>query len=120
MIVCGVPLYQSEVSPPHTRGVIVGVHGALLCTGYSVAGWVGYGCYSYTGQFQWRFPLAVQCFAPTMVLLGLFFIPESPRWRKWFARLAWSVRGTLTNQSCRSGPPRQTRSSLQEYGVAAP
>ncbi|OAP64182.1 hypothetical protein AYL99_00154 [Fonsecaea erecta] len=80
MIVCGVPLYQSEVAPPHTRGVFVGAHGALLCTGYSVAGWVGYGCYSYTGQFQWRFPLAVQCFAPLMLLGGLFFIPESPRW----------------------------------------
>src|ERR1700753_232559 len=80
MIVCGVPLYQSEVAPPHTRGVFVGVHGALLCTGYSVAGWVGYGCFSYTGQFQWRFPLAVQCFAPMLLLAGLFFIPETPRW----------------------------------------
>ncbi|KIW84807.1 hypothetical protein Z517_00195 [Fonsecaea pedrosoi CBS 271.37] len=80
MIVCGVPLYQSEVSPPHTRGVFVGAHGALLCTGYSVSGWVGYGCFKYSGQFQWRFPLAVQCFAPLMLLCGLFFIPESPRW----------------------------------------
>jgi len=80
MIVCAVPLYQSEVSPPHSRGLLVGVHGVSICCGYSTAGWVGYGCFSATGQFQWRFPLAVQCFAPILLIGGLWFIPESPRW----------------------------------------
>lgn len=82
MILCSVPLYQSEVSPPHSRGVLVGIHGVWICCGYSTAGWVGYGCFSYTGEFQWRFPLAVQCFAPILLIIGLWFIPESPRWCK--------------------------------------
>lgn len=81
MILCSVPLYQSEVAPPHSRGVLVGIHGVWICCGYSTAGWVGYGCYYYTTAFQWRFPLAVQCFAPVLLLAGLWFIPESPRWR---------------------------------------
>ncbi|KAF2092375.1 general substrate transporter [Rhizodiscina lignyota] len=80
MILCSVPLYQSELAPPHSRGVLVGIHGVWICCGYSTAGWVGYGCFYYTTAFQWRFPLAVQCFAPIMLLIGLFFLPESPRW----------------------------------------
>lgn len=87
MVLVCVPLYQSEVSPPHTRGLIVGIHGVSLCCGYSISGWVGYACFSYSGQFQWRFPLAVQCFAPIMLLIGIFFIPESPRWRKLQTRI---------------------------------
>lgn len=29
-----VPLYQSEVSPPHNRGLMVGFHGVLVTIGY--------------------------------------------------------------------------------------
>jgi MFS family permease len=82
MILCSVPLYQSEVSPPHSRGVLVGIHGIWICCGYSVAGWVGYGCFYYTTAFQWRFPLGLQCLPPVLLFIGLRFIPESPRWRK--------------------------------------
>jgi hypothetical protein len=28
------PLYQSEVSPAHSRGRMVGSHGFMLCVGY--------------------------------------------------------------------------------------
>ncbi|KAK5322079.1 hypothetical protein LTR93_006317 [Exophiala xenobiotica] len=80
MILCSVPLYQSEVSPPHSRGVLVGIHGIWICCGYSVAGWVGYGCFYYTTAFQWRFPLGLQCLPPVLLFIGLRFIPESPRW----------------------------------------
>ena len=34
------------------------------------------------GGSQWRVPLAIQC-VPTLILgVGVFFIPESPRWCK--------------------------------------
>jgi hypothetical protein len=62
--------------------VLVGIHGVWICCGYSVAGWVGYGCFYYTTAFQWRFPLSLQCLPPVLLLIGLWFIPESPRWRK--------------------------------------
>ena len=35
-----VPLYQSEISPPKIRGLLVGMHGVLLCVGYTLASWV--------------------------------------------------------------------------------
>jgi hypothetical protein len=45
--------------------------------------WIGYGFYYVdAGGAQWRVPIAIQC-VPTLILgIGVFFIPESPRWRK--------------------------------------
>ncbi|RGP78260.1 hypothetical protein FLONG3_3575 [Fusarium longipes] len=74
------PLYQSEVSPPHSRGLLVGLHGVFICTGYSLAGWVGYACYNLKGDIQWRLPMAIQVIPPALLLAGVYFLPESPRW----------------------------------------
>jgi MFS family permease len=35
------PTYFSEVSPPHSRGLMAGSHGSDINIGYAVAGWVG-------------------------------------------------------------------------------
>ncbi|KAL4780340.1 major facilitator superfamily domain-containing protein [Aspergillus varians] len=40
-----VPLWQSEVAPPHSRGLLVGLHGVSILFGYSLSSWVGYGFY---------------------------------------------------------------------------
>ncbi|OAP65620.1 hypothetical protein AYL99_01592 [Fonsecaea erecta] len=80
LIVGSVPLYQSEVSPPHSRGLLVGLHGVLLALGYSLAGWIGYACYAMKGNMQWRLPLGIQCVPPGLLLLGIYTLPESPRW----------------------------------------
>lgn len=55
ILVTLVPLYQSEVSPAESRGLMVGLHGVLIGFSYSLTGFVTYGCYfaSY-GQFQVR------------------------------------------------------------------
>ncbi|OQV08812.1 hypothetical protein CLAIMM_13028 isoform 2 [Cladophialophora immunda] len=76
-----VPLYQSEISPPRIRGWLVGMHGVLICVGYAVASWVGFGFYFVNASgAQWRIPLAIQCFPPLFLSLGVLFLPESPRW----------------------------------------
>jgi MFS family permease len=55
VLVTLVPLYQSEVSPPESRGLMVGLHGVLIGFSYSLTGFVTYGCYfAPYGQFQWR------------------------------------------------------------------
>ncbi|OAL28691.1 hypothetical protein AYO20_09415 [Fonsecaea nubica] len=77
-----VPVYQSEISPPHFRGFLVGQAGVFSAGGYSLASWVGYGCFfaSDKGTFGFRFPISVGCML-AVVMLGLsFIIPESPRW----------------------------------------
>ncbi|KAF7563903.1 hypothetical protein G7046_g210 [Stylonectria norvegica] len=76
-----VPLYQSEVSPPRTRGRMVGTHGFLVVVGYNLAAWTGLGCYYETNaHIQWRLCLAMQVVAPLILGLGSGLIPESPRW----------------------------------------
>jgi hypothetical protein len=40
-----VPLYQSEVSPAESRGLMVGLHGVLIGFSYSLTGFITYACY---------------------------------------------------------------------------
>jgi MFS family permease len=76
-----VPLYQSEIAPPRIRGWLVGMHGVLICVGYAAASWIGLGFYFVDASgAQWRLPLAIQCFPPLFLALGVLFLPESPRW----------------------------------------
>ncbi len=81
ILVTLVPLYQSEVSPAESRGLMVGLHGVLIGFSYSLTGFITYGCYfAPYGQFQWRFPLSVQLIPVIILFVGSFFLPESPRW----------------------------------------
>ncbi|KAJ5738508.1 hypothetical protein N7493_001663 [Penicillium malachiteum] len=74
-----IPIMQAEISPPASHGFLVGQHGVILVLGYTVAGWTGYGCYfSPNSSFQWRFPLALGCLWPVMLLMVMPWIPESP------------------------------------------
>lgn len=75
------PMYAAELSPPHSRGFLVGQHGAGLCVGYNLAGAVSFGCYfAKDGNFAWRFPLALNCLFASILLVFSFSMPESPRW----------------------------------------
>jgi sugar porter (SP) family MFS transporter len=74
------PAYAVEVAPPHWRG---------RCTGFYNCGWFGgsipaavitYGCNYMKTDMGWRLPLILQAFACLIVIVGVFFIPESPRW----------------------------------------
>jgi hypothetical protein len=43
---------------------------------------VGYGTYfAKNAAFAWRFPLALSCLFPLILILGSPWVPESPRWR---------------------------------------
>ncbi|KAM0208789.1 hypothetical protein ACHAQD_011476 [Fusarium lateritium] len=76
-----VPLWQSEVAPPHARGLLVGLHGVSILLGYASSAWVGFGFYFVNADgAQWRPPLAIQCLPPLILACGVYFIPESPRW----------------------------------------
>ncbi|EXJ66148.1 uncharacterized protein A1O5_10764 [Cladophialophora psammophila CBS 110553] len=76
-----VPIYQSEISPAHRRGHMVGQHGFLLVVGASVATWGGLGCsFASNPQVQWRLALALSGLSPLILAPAIFWLPESPRW----------------------------------------
>ncbi|XP_031131198.1 sugar transporter ERD6-like 5 isoform X1 [Ipomoea triloba] len=68
-----VPVYVAEITPKNLRGAFTNVNQLMICCGVSVTYLVG-------AVIAWR-PLAViGMLASILQLLGLFFIPESPRW----------------------------------------
>jgi hypothetical protein len=72
---------MNEVVPVDLRGGLVDIHAVCLLFGYTVQGWVGFGFYFWDGGSKtWRPPLALQCAWPMLLLAGLYWIPESPRW----------------------------------------
>ncbi|KDQ16134.1 hypothetical protein BOTBODRAFT_269012 [Botryobasidium botryosum FD-172 SS1] len=75
-----VPLYQSEISPPHLRGFLTGMTQFMIGLGFFVANWVGYGCQYLDNDAQWRVPLGIQIIPAILLFLGMFGLPFSPRW----------------------------------------
>ena len=51
-----IPVYQSEIAPPKTRGFLVLFEGALITLGIVIAYWTNYGFWFVTqyGSLQWR------------------------------------------------------------------
>ncbi|XP_016483600.1 sugar transporter ERD6-like 5 isoform X2 [Nicotiana tabacum] len=67
------PIYMSEVTPKKIRGCLVAAASFTLTLGFSLAYYIG-------NNMNWR-TLALVGASPCLIqLLGLFFIPESPRW----------------------------------------
>ncbi|KAK0356133.1 hypothetical protein LTR02_012972 [Friedmanniomyces endolithicus] len=76
-----VPIYLSEISAPHQRGLIGGISGCGISFGTMVSNWVGMACgYASYGAVQWRLPLAIQIPWGIILFIGLStFRPDSPR-----------------------------------------
>ncbi|KAH7907275.1 general substrate transporter [Hygrophoropsis aurantiaca] len=75
-----VPLYNTEIAPPKIRGFMVGLTQQMLGIGFIVANWVGYGCAYLQGDISWRLPLGLQLVPAFLLLVGIQFLPFSPRW----------------------------------------
>ncbi|PON64405.1 Sugar/inositol transporter [Parasponia andersonii] len=68
-----VPIYIAEITPKNLRGGFTTVHQLMICCGVSLTYLIG-------AFVNWRI-LALLGIIPCLVqVLGLFFIPESPRW----------------------------------------
>ncbi|KAL4879970.1 general substrate transporter [Aspergillus karnatakaensis] len=75
-----IPIWQSETSASHNRGLLVCMEGALIAGGTFIAYWVVFGL-SYVDQsVQWRFPIALQVLFALIVAVGALLLPDSPRW----------------------------------------
>ncbi|EJU03087.1 general substrate transporter [Dacryopinax primogenitus] len=82
-----VPSYHAECASPERRGPLIMVEGSLIIFGLmisyvsTIGKWVDFACYWATGsQAQWRVPIALQIVIAMMMMCGIPFLPESPRW----------------------------------------
>ncbi|KAH8878929.1 general substrate transporter [Thozetella sp. PMI_491] len=80
MLTSTIPMYASELSMPKWRGALSGLLQWFLSWGFLVAQWLGYGCSFSTTAFSWRFPLGFQCVPAIILVAGVWFLQESPRW----------------------------------------
>jgi len=79
-----VPLYQSEIAPARQRGMYVVMNHIGLVMGIAVAFWVGYGISFWDTprgkKIGWRLSITLQYIPAAIFMLGLPFLPETPRW----------------------------------------
>ncbi|KAL4888865.1 general substrate transporter [Aspergillus ambiguus] len=75
-----IPVWQSECSSAHNRGLLVCFEGALIAVGTFIAYWVVFGLSYVQDTVQWRFPVALQIFFALIVAIGALMLPDSPRW----------------------------------------
>jgi len=80
MVTSTIPTWQSECARPEKRGILITLSGALISGGIMISYWVDYGFFWLEGSVRWRFPIAFQIFFTLLVIWGLFYLPESPRW----------------------------------------
>jgi MFS family permease len=74
-----VPIYQSEISPPHNRGKLACIEFSGNITGYATSVWVDYFCSYIKNNWAWRIPLLMQCVMGALLAGGSLLICESPR-----------------------------------------
>ncbi|AOA61052.1 Low affinity glucose transporter 1 [Komagataella phaffii CBS 7435] len=73
------PMFISETSPKHIRGSLVSCYQLMITAGIFLGYCTTYGTKTYTDSTQWRVPLGL-CFAwAILMIVGMTFMPESPR-----------------------------------------
>ncbi|KAJ9682112.1 hypothetical protein PVL29_018145 [Vitis rotundifolia] len=68
-----VPVYIAEITPQNIRGGFTSAHMLMICCGFSLTFFVG-------TIISWRILALIGAIPCILQVIGLFFIPESPRW----------------------------------------
>ncbi|KAH8590035.1 general substrate transporter [Bisporella sp. PMI_857] len=75
----GAPLI-TEIAHPAHRSTATALFNTSYALGSIVAAWATFGTFRINGSSAWRIPSALQGLPSVVQLLGLWFVPESPRW----------------------------------------
>jgi sugar porter (SP) family MFS transporter len=88
------PMYIAEIAPARMRGRLVSINQLTLVVGILLAQFINYWLVrklpagatdefirnSWYGQSAWRWMFAITAVPSALFFLGMFLIPESPRW----------------------------------------
>jgi len=72
-----VPMYISELAPAHIRGMLVSINQVALIGGILVAYVADY---ALSGTGNWRAMFGLAVIPAALLMAGMVFMPESPRW----------------------------------------
>jgi len=72
------PMYVAEVAPAKSRGMLVAIYQLTITLGILISYTINYWLHDVDNNWRWMFATGV---VPSVLFfIGLFFIPESPRW----------------------------------------
>lgn len=71
------PLYLSEIAPEKIRGSMISLYQLMITIGI-LGAYLSDTAFSYTGE--WRWMLGVITIPAALLLVGVCFLPNSPRW----------------------------------------
>lgn len=74
------PSWVAEMSPPQWRGPAIMLYNSLWLIGAIIASAIAFASGPIQSSLSWRLPLIIQVVPTSIVLLGVWFLPESPRW----------------------------------------
>lgn len=108
-----VPLYISEMAPARIRGALVSLNQLAITVGIGVAYFVDY---AFAASESWRWMFASAVLPAAVLLIGMIFLPESPRWlaRKGFRDRALENFRRLGRGDEAEGELAEVESALQE------
>ncbi|EEB07840.2 hexose transporter Ght5 [Schizosaccharomyces japonicus yFS275] len=74
------PGYQSEVAPASLRGAIVTTYQLFITLGIFVASCINMGTHNAHKSAQWRIPIGINLLWGIIMIFGILYLPESPRY----------------------------------------
>ena len=86
-----VPAYVAEMAPPENRGALVVTYELMLCFGMLFSGVADYALRD-AGENNWRWMVAAPAVPAAAMVLGIYVLPESPRWLVVSGRLRDALR----------------------------
>jgi sugar porter (SP) family MFS transporter len=75
-----VTLYLAEVAPASARGAIVSVNEVAIVTGIFLSFFLNWAVSGSGNERAWRIAFGVTAIPAVIQILGMFFLPYSPRW----------------------------------------
>ncbi|KAG8903892.1 hypothetical protein FRB99_002592 [Tulasnella sp. 403] len=78
--IVGAPTYILECSPPQWRGRLTSFYNTGWFGGSIPAAGITLATSGLKSNWSWRIPLVVQAVPASIVILFIWFLPESPRW----------------------------------------
>ena len=105
-----VPLYLAEMAPVHRRGRMVTINELMIVSGQLLAFSINAAIDAiWGGADVWRYMLAVACVPAIFLFIGVFFLPDSPRW--------YAVRGRFEDTRRVLNLSRPAPEAAEEYNV---
>ncbi|HEU6448273.1 MAG TPA: sugar porter family MFS transporter [Verrucomicrobiae bacterium] len=122
------PMYIAEIAPAQMRGKLVSINQLTIVSGVLLAQLVNWSLVrhlpegapdefirnSWYGQSGWRWMFGLTAIPAALFFIGMFFVPESPRWlaKNGKTENAKTILGKIGGQNYASGALKEIESTL--------